>query len=100
MHKICQQVHPEKECYSDRDEHKNKRHRLFFMLSFFFKDNIVFANREFFFQDTIHLVPAEDNPRAEDEEEEANNKTENRWIKEDSNTQHQTKSSEENHKLK
>ena len=100
VHKIRQKIHPEKECKSDRDEHKNKRHRLFFMLSLFLKDNIVFPNREFFLQDTIDLVPAKDYPRAENKEQKTNNKAEDSWIKEDSDTQNQTKSSEENHKLK
>ncbi len=99
MHKIRQKVHPEKKRYSDRDEGKNKGHRLFFMLRFFLKDDIVFPDREFFLEDTIDLVPAKYHPRAENQEKKTNNKTKNCWIKKDSNTQYQTKSSEENHRI-
>lgn len=98
MHKVRQKIHPEKEGDSDRKKCKYKRHRCLFMLSLFFKDNIVFSNREFFLQDTINLVPSEDDPRTENEQKETHDKTEDSWIEEDSNTQYQTKSSEENHR--
>jgi hypothetical protein len=68
MHKIGQKVHPEKESSSNRNEHKDKRHKLFFMLSLFLKDDIVFSDREFFLQDTINLVPSENYPRTKNKE--------------------------------
>lgn len=56
------------------------------MLSLFLKDDVVFSDREFFLQDTIDLVPAKYHPRTENEQEKSDQKAENCWIKEDSNT--------------
>jgi len=99
MHKIRQEVHPEKECHPHRNKNKNYWHSVLFMLSFFLKNDIVFSDREFFLQDTIDLVPTEDNPRAKNQEKKSNNKTEDSWIEEDSNTQNQTNCSKENHRI-
>jgi uncharacterized membrane protein len=68
MHKIRQKVHPKKERNPNRDENKNYGHKLFFVLSFFLKNDIVFSDRKFFLEDTIDFVPAEDNPRAKNKE--------------------------------
>jgi len=68
------------------------------MLRFFLKDNIIFSNREFFLEDSVYFVPTEDHPRSEYKEQETNNKAEDSWIKEDSNTQNQTNCSKENHR--
>jgi hypothetical protein len=99
VHKIGHEVHPEKERYPDRDEHKEKRHRLFLMLSLFLKDDIVFSDRELFLQDTINFVPTEYHPRAENQEEKPDQKAENSWVKKDSDTQNQTNCSKENHRI-
>jgi hypothetical protein len=68
------------------------------MLSLFLKNDIVFADREFFLQDTIDLVPTEDDPRAKNQKKKSNDKTEDSWIEEDGNTQNQTTCSKENHR--
>jgi len=68
------------------------------MLFTFFKNDIIFSDREFFFKHPINFIPTKDNPRPEDEEKKSNNKTQNSWIKEYSDTQYETKCSKENHR--
>lgn len=68
------------------------------MLISLFKHNIILSNGELFLEYTVNLVPTEDNPWPQYEEEKSHNKPENSRIKKNRYTEDQTDSSEENHK--
>ncbi len=98
VHKIGYQIHPEKKRYPHRKQNRNKSHNLSLIGGFFFKNNVVFSDRKFFLEDSIDLVPTKNHPRPQHQQKETNNKSKNRWIKQDGNTQNETKSSKEDHR--
>ena len=61
---------------------------------------MIFSDGEFLLKDFVHFIPTENNPRSEDEKEQAHKESEKSRIEENGYTENDTDNSELKHRRK